>query len=251
MLWRCMPFPSYLDILPLYILLFAAFPLVYFGLRKHYWLTLAVSAAIWLVVNLDPAINLPNWIGGGPWYFDPFAWQFLFTIGAVLAMVSSTHGGGLPRVSWLIWASAIYLVFAFFQSVPWSDWGLPNLQLFDMTPPDKSTLNIPRLLDMLALAYLVLSSGKLREFALYRFWRPIEACGRHSLEVFSAGCVFALLGRLVFRTYGAGLGTQIAVNMLGLCGMCLLGLYLERRRQAQPRRAPASKELVGEGPSHS
>ncbi len=242
--------PSYLDILPLYILLFAAFPLVYLGLRKHYWFTLAISAALWLAVNLNPNINLPNWIGGGAWFFDPFAWQLLFTIGAVLAMVTSAHGGGLPRATWLTWVSAVYLIFAFFQSVPWSDWRLPDLQLFDMTPPDKTTLNILRLLDMLALAYLVISSSKLREFAHYRFWRPIEACGRHSLEVFSAGCVFALLGRLVFRTYGAGLETQIAVNVVGLFGMCLLGVYLERRRQAQPRSVPASKELVREGPSH-
>jgi len=35
--------------------------------------------------------------------------------------------------------------------------------------------------------------------------RPLDVCGRHSLEVFSMGCVAALFGRLLFRTFGAGL----------------------------------------------
>jgi hypothetical protein len=45
--------------------------------------------------------------------------------------------------------------------------------------------------------------------------RPIDVCGRHSLEVFAIGCVAALFGRLVFRTYGAGVASQIGVNARG------------------------------------
>ncbi len=103
--------PGYLDILPLYLVLLAVFPVVYLGLRFSPALTLGVSAAIWLAVNLDPNLNLPNWMNGGRWFFNPFAWQFLFTVGAALAMLAAAHGGSLPaskmarlplcRLSWL------------------------------------------------------------------------------------------------------------------------------------------------------
>src|ERR1700730_7293907 len=64
--------PGYLDILPLYLVLLAVFPIVYLGLRLSPALTLGVSAAIWLAVNLDPNLNLPNWMNGGRWFFNPF-----------------------------------------------------------------------------------------------------------------------------------------------------------------------------------
>jgi hypothetical protein len=228
--------PSYLDILPLYIVLFAAFPLIYLGLRENYWMALSASAALWLGVNIS-GLNLPNWVGG-TWFFNPFAWQFLFAIGAALAMRTQRYGGGLPQSKWLARLSIAYLIFAFFQSAPWTEWQLPNLQPLDLPPPDKTSLNILRLLDMLALAYLILSSEKARLFAHQSRLRPIEACGRHSLEVFAAGCVLALFGRLLFRTFGPTLPMQIAVNAIGLIGMCLLGLYLERQRKLARRKLP-------------
>jgi hypothetical protein len=227
--------PGYLDILPLYIVLLAAFPLVYAGLHRKPWLTLGVSAAVWLAANLDGNLNLPNWIDGGSWYFDPFAWQFLFAIGAGLAMVSAAHDGALPRVTWLAWLCAIYLVFAFFESAPWAAWHLPSLQPLAMPSPDKTHLGALRLLNMLALTYLLLSSARMRAIASSRWVQLLDACGRHSLEVFATGCILALFGRLLFRTGGAGVEMQIAVNTVGVVAICLVGLWLERKRLAHQR----------------
>jgi hypothetical protein len=237
--------PTYLDILPLYIVLFAAFPLIYIGLHDRYWLTLGISAALWLAVNIRGGPNFPNWAGGGNWFFNPFAWQLLFTIGAALAFVTKKHDGGLPRIRWLVWLSISYLIFAFFQSVPWTAWHLPDLRAFELPVPDKTNLGILRLLDMLALAYLVLSSDKMCRLSRHRLLHPIEVCGRHSLEVFSAGCVFALFGRLLFRTYGPGPLMQVTVNAIGIIGMCLLALYLERQRElARPRGAASAGAAI-------
>src|SRR6266851_7915523 len=132
--------PGYIDILPLYLMLLAVFPLLYLGLRSNPGLALGVSAAIWLAVNLDPNLNLPNWMNGGRWFFNPFAWQFLFTIGAAVAMVSAAHGGSLRRARWAVWLCAAYLAFAFLESAPWASWHLPSLQAFNMAAPDKSQL---------------------------------------------------------------------------------------------------------------
>jgi hypothetical protein len=232
--------PAYLDILPLYIVLFAAFPLIYIGLHERFRLTLGLSAALWFAINVNGGPNLPNWTGRDTWFFNPFAWQLLFTAGAALALITQKHDGGLPRIRWIFWLAIAYLLFAFVQSVPWTAWQLPDLRFFELQPPDKTNLNILRLLDMLALAYLVLSPEKMRRLPRHRLLRPIEACGRHSLEVFAAGCVFALLGRLIFRTYGPGLLMQITVNALGLAGMCLLACYLERQRELARLGIPAN-----------
>ncbi|MGA7328171.1 MAG: OpgC domain-containing protein [Rhodomicrobium sp.] len=222
--------PAYLDILPLYICLFAAFPLVYFGLKASPAATLAVSGSIWLAANLYSDLNLPNWMSGAGWFFDPFAWQFLFTIGAALAIVSARFSGNLPRIRWVVWVCALYLIFSLFEGATWLDWNLPDLRPIRIDPPDKTHLHVLRLLEMLALIYLALSSEAFRRFVRHSVFKPFEACGRHSLEVFAAGCVFALFGRLLFRTYGEGVGIQVAVNVAGLAAMFLLAQYLEHRR---------------------
>jgi hypothetical protein len=165
---------------------------------------------------------------GGHWFFNPFAWQFLFTIGAAVTLLTAAHNGRVPRVRWVAWICAAYLAFAFFESAPWADWHLPDLRPFALAPPDKTQLSALRLLDILSLAYLLLSSGWLRALAARRVLHPLEACGRHSLEVFAVGCIAALFGRLLFRTYGIGLETQIEINVVGIALMCVVALCLEK-----------------------
>jgi hypothetical protein len=222
--------PSYLDILPLYLVLIAGFPLIYFGLRRNLWLALTASATLWLAANLNPNLNLPNWINHGRWFFNPFAWQFLFTVGAAFALPAATDKRSLQRISWVVWLCIAYLSFAFLESAPWADWNLPDLRPITLATPDKTLLAPLRLLDVLSLAYLLLSSDRLRVLAGRRIFRPLEICGRHSLEVFAVGCIAALLGRLLFRTYGAGIEVQIAINVIGIAMMLMVGLWLEKRR---------------------
>jgi hypothetical protein len=89
--------PTYLDILPLYIVLMAAFPFVYAMMRRRAVLALGLSALLWLTTQVVPTINLPNRITGLGWYFDPFAWQFLFAIGTYLALLQREQDRTLPN----------------------------------------------------------------------------------------------------------------------------------------------------------
>jgi hypothetical protein len=236
--------PSYLDILPLYLVLFAAFPLIYFGLRRNLSLALITSATLWAAANLDPSLNLPNWINHGHWFFNPFAWQFLFTIGAAFALPAATDKGPLRRISWVAWLCVAYLTFAFLESVSWADWNLPDLRPIALTMPDKTVLAPLRLLDVLSLVYLALSSDRLRMLAARRVFRPLEICGRHSLEVFAVGSIAALLGRLLFRTYGAGIEIQTAINVVGIAMMCMVALWLEKRRMSRSSRVRPTPAFV-------
>jgi hypothetical protein len=83
-------------ILPLYIVLLAAFPLIDIAIQRSQPLTLGGSPLIWVAANLFPSRDLPHWINGQGRYVNPFAWQFLFRVGAVLVGSVTKHGNELP-----------------------------------------------------------------------------------------------------------------------------------------------------------
>jgi hypothetical protein len=223
--------PSNLNILPLYILLLALFPVVYAGIRISLALTVMVSAAIWLLTNIYPGLNLTNTFDGNGWFFDPLSWQFIFVLGAAMAVVMARSGGALPRWPWLVAVCWLFLGLSFLEVFPWGDYGLPNLAPLTMDPPDKTHLAPLRLLHALALVYVALSwrgwTGSGRSFVI----RAIEVCGRHSLEVFSLGTLLGLVGRLAFRTFDDSWQMQVIVNVVGIGGMIGLAALLERGRK--------------------
>ena len=234
--WRVLSLqalPGNLNILPLYMVLLILFPLIYLALKINRRAALAASAAVWLLINIDPRLNLPNWLDPDGWYFDPFAWQFLFTIGAWSAMVTRDTGGDIPRSRWLVGFCWLYLGFSAIQSFPWSQWGLPDLAPLPIAPPQKTPLSPLRLIDVLAIFYLVQSSPLASRLSATRVGQVLAVFGRHSLEVFSVGTVLDLLFRLVMTTYGSGWAMQIAVNVIGFGTLYLMATVLDRRKQAR------------------
>ena len=96
-----------------------------------------------------------------------------------------------------------------------------------------------RLLNILALSYLLFSAPAVLRASRWRHFRLIDACGRHSLEVFAAGCLAALIGRILYRTFDATWPLQVAVNLGGLALMLGLASLLDARlrRSADPKPA--------------
>jgi hypothetical protein len=235
--------PGYLDILPLYIVLLAIFPLIYLAMRVNVWLGLAGSTLVWLAANLDHRLTLPNWLDANGWYFNPFTWQLLFALGSALALAMAASGGSLKQNRWLTALAASYLTFALIQTAPWDDWRLPVWRLWQMEPPDKSRLSPLRLADILALYYLLFSLPVFQRLARHRWARPLEACGTNSLEIFALGCLLALFGRLIFRTWGREWPLLLVVNAAGLLTMCVVATWMQRARAPSARPAlPAPAE---------
>jgi hypothetical protein len=227
--------PASLNILPLYVVVLGAFPLLYAGMRMAPRLTLGASALLWLATNIDPRLNLPNWLDNGGWYFNPFAWQFLFALGMLAAALLRANGGQLPRRRALTVAAWAYLGAALLLAAPWTVWGISNAQLLAFDAPDKTVLAPARLLNILAIMYLALSSPVLRRVADAAWLRPMVACGKHSLEVFAFLTLLALVFKLLFHTYGDSLGMEVAVNVLGLGAILALGTWLERGHRPSAR----------------
>ena len=75
--------PTFLDILPLYIVMLLIFPAVLVGLRRHPLIALIPSALIYLEVQILN-VDMPAYPPGSVWTFNPLAWQFLFVLGAAL-----------------------------------------------------------------------------------------------------------------------------------------------------------------------
>jgi hypothetical protein len=223
--------PASLNILPLYIVLLALFPMMYGLITISPLIALVASCAFWVWANLDPSLNLPNWLDGQSWYFDPFAWQFLFVIGAVGALALRRHDGNLPSPLWLRAAAWIYLGFALIVMAPWEAWGWSNVRPLPLDLPDKTVLAPLRLLNVMALAVLVFSSPWLRMLTERPAFRFLLICGRHSLEVFSLGTVLAMIFRLIFNSFGVTLTTQVLANGIGVGLMVGLAMALEQRRR--------------------
>jgi hypothetical protein len=220
--------PSNLNILPLYIVLLALFPLMYLAARRYPWAMLGGSACVWLAANLDHDLNLPNWMDGRGWFFNPFAWQFLFALGVVGARFFLRNGPALPRLHWLTGLCLAYLAFGVLAAAPWSNWGWSWAPLSWQT--DKTSLSPFRLLHVLALIYLMMTAGWFRRLVDRPALAFVPLCGRHSLEVFATGTLLSLLGRLVFRTFGISLETQLLVNAAGLACMLAVAAVLEARK---------------------
>ncbi len=228
--------PSNLNILPLYLVLMGAFPVFWLGLRRWPMRALLVSCGVWVAANEIPGFNLVNWLDGQGWYFNPFAWQFLFVIAMLLCSHYLAQGQRLavPRLLWL--ACLLYVGFALFAAAPWANWGLAWKPL--ALDPDKTTLAPLRLLNVLALFVLLMNISGFAGVAGSRWLRPLDLCGRHSLEVFSLGTMLSLFGHLVFHTFGTSALLQIAVNGGGFAAMIALAAVLEWRKRTGRSKLP-------------
>lgn len=238
--------PYFLDILPLYIVLLALLPVLYLGVRVSPALTLAGSAAIWQGAPLL-GLNLPS-TGGSGWYFNPFAWQFLFCLGVVIGRMAQL-GLSAPKLRSLDLVAASFVLFALLvKTASGNPFGISALDdwIFHVqVGADKTSLGPGRVLHVLALAWLIIRllpchAAYLTSAAL----NPLAAMGRHSLEVFCVGTVLSISGQIILAETSHALGPQLLVAAVG--GMMLMGLgifltwYQSLTRRAPAGSAPAS-----------
>ena len=241
--------PGYINILPLYIVLLAVFPLIVWAASRRPMATLAVSIAIW--IGAKHGLNLPSWPETIGWFFNPFAWQLLFTVG-VVAGVMYRRGGSLPRSPWLIALAAGYTLLCLVAAAPWVNiphLGLPRLIPLDMLPIiSKSSLSAWRLANILAIAYLaavVVPAGA--RWLRSRAAMLVVDCGRNSLDIFCLGTVLSFAGFVVLLEGGRTWPYQLAVNAIGMGVMLCTAAWLTRRKalRKQTARVQASTPLAG------
>ena len=219
--------PLNMDVLPLYIALMATFPPVLWLLVRSPNLTLAASCATY-VAALARGWNLPSY-PEGVWYFNPFAWQFLFVIGAWVALDRTDAVGRLVRSRAALWAAAVFLALALVVVLT-TRLGLaaamPAVLVDVFIPNDKTNLAPYRILHFLALA-LVVARFVPRDATALRspLLRPASLCGERSLEVFCAGIFLSFVGYFLIELVSGSVAFQLLVSLGGIAAMTAVASY--------------------------
>lgn len=240
---------GYFDILPLYVALMLMAPFFAALDRLAPGLVLPVSAFIYALA-LTFRITLPTWPISGTWFFNPFAWQFLFVLGFVLARHDAGPGAWVRRHIGALRLVALPILIAATIAHRLNTWWDPTLvpepKLFFLF--DKSYASPPRLIQFLALVTVFSAAfptirwlGGL-PYARY-FVAPLTGMlamlGRNSLYVFCVGSLLSLCAQVVRYVYRGTVGTDTAVVLFGIIIMAFTAWLAESRQRARPA-SPAS-----------
>jgi hypothetical protein len=240
---------DYSNILPLYIVLLFVTPGLIMLARMHERLMLAMSAVVYLVARAC-SVNIPTWPAEDGWFFNPFAWQLLFTIGLFvgLRLKTATHLHSAAPFSDGLFAVCVVLLLLSALVVT-NGFGLePGLwdDVHDKLDDDKRVLGIARLVHFLALAYVVHYSGLTHLVCRTAIFAPLCLIGRYSLPVFATGAILCTIGLAVMNEEWPAMPYRLIVLAAGLAIHYLVASYLSTRSESKRNRiasdcpAPAS-----------
>ena len=225
--------PMFLDILPLYIVLLATFPIWLVLLARQRYLPLIISATIY-VLTLREGWAFHTRPSHDVWFFNPLAWQFLFVIGATCGYARVDGHWPFPTARWL--GPAAIVVAAFIAVINFS-WTLH--WIYDPFPPllakqlwshslDKTNLAPLRLFSFLVLATATVHLVRPESRFLRQAWaQPVIICGQQSLYIFCLGIVLSVLGHFLLAEFSGGFVMQAAVNIVGIAVMIAVALLLD------------------------
>ena len=231
--------PRLMDILPLYILLLAAAPAMITIIKRDYRIALAISMAVYLMA-WAAGWNLSADRSGREWYFNPFTWQLLYTIGMVVCHLSRSEPEKLPWSRQWFWGAVTFLLVTMIIAWPLDQYGFTKVAPFSsIWPADKTYLSPLRIVNVLALLYVFASYVPSRAPWLRRSGAGIFiSCGRHSLTIYGLGLVLSCIGYVVIQESAAKGIANFAVNVVGIAALVGTAMFLDWREDAR-RAVPA------------
>jgi hypothetical protein len=229
---------GYFNILPLYVVLMGAAPLIALIDRYAKWMLLPASLALYATA-LAFGINLPTWPVEGMWFLNPLAWQLIYVLGFLLAAddgigaFARKYRRSLKLVALPIVLLGMWTALVHFSPSPIE---VPEPKLFFMF--DKTFLSPARLIHVLALMALFTGFYK-----IVTPWFPASAryfsmLGRNSLNVFCVGSVLSLAGQILRFGFDWGIAGDALLVILGLSIMGFTAWVSEWRDRL--RETPAS-----------
>ncbi|MDR3465998.1 MAG: OpgC domain-containing protein [Xanthobacteraceae bacterium] len=219
--------PVNMDVLPLYIVVLAASPVILWLLRKSPVLGLALSAAVYAAANLL-GLNFPSFPQGS-WYFNPLAWQLLFVLGAWCGLGAANWVWSLVRLPAVVIVAAIYVVGVFAVFIGWE-----RLNLAAWFPDwttlafGKTNLGVLRMAHFLAIA-IVVNRLIPRDWPglNWRILRPLIQCGQHSLEIFCLGVTLAFAGHVAVVGTPGNVAVRVLVTVAGIAVMIAISALMD------------------------
>jgi hypothetical protein len=240
--------PVNMDVLPLYIVLMLALPLILWLMKLKADLALTLSVVLYaLTWHYDWYLSAyPN----GYWAFNPLAWQLLFVFGAWCAL------GGAKRMTRILsspvtlWISLAYLFAAFLVTLTWyiPQLGhvIPRRLEQWMYPIDKTDLDVLRFAHFLALAAITVRFLPKDWPGLKSPWlKPLILCGQHSLEIFCLGVFLAFAGHFVLAEISGGAALHFVISISGILIMCAVAWIISWYKHSADKSASRTKSTGG------
>jgi hypothetical protein len=246
--------PVNMDVLPLYIVLMLALPLILVLMRWRADLTLALSVLLYAATwQFDLYFSsYPN----GVWMFNPLAWQLLFVFGAWCALGGARRMGKILSSNVTLWISIAYLIAAFFVTLTWYVPQLghvvPRRLEQWMYPIDKTDLDVLRFAHFLALAAITVRFLPNDWPGLKSPWlKPLMLCGQHSLEIFCLGVFLAFAGHFILAEVAGGAALHALISLCGIFIMSsvawLISWYKHSADKSAKKGARGNADLAGGG----
>ena len=222
---------GYFNILPLYVALMALAPLVLALARFSPTVALAAALSAYGAVKWF-GIDLPNWPEPGGWFFNPFAWQLVFTLGVLAGVRWSDEP---PRRSAVIQAVCLSLTAAGALIVSDGFGLLPGLRdhAYAVLDVGKQNLGVARLVNFLALAYLLATTPLLGALARTSAGEAVQSLGRRSLPVFAVGSLLCALDQAGEVLFAASVddrmaqALQLGYTLAAIGALFILASWLE------------------------
>ncbi|MCW2247681.1 hypothetical protein M2352_003315 [Azospirillum fermentarium] len=235
--------PHLMDPLPLYILLLLLLAVIVPFLRRWRLAVLGASAMLYGLTQVF-GWNMPDQ-GGGRWFFNPLAWQFLFVLGCVTAWRPAGAGARWWRARPVVRAAAVYLAASALLALSWRwpelhDAVMPRAVAELIYPISKTDLAPLRLLHFLALAVWVTALVPDGPWLDHPAAAHLRRMGRHSLEVFCLTVVLAPLADMVNTLSGDRAAVQLLTGLGGVAAMAAFALWIGWSRTLT---APAARPV--------
>lgn len=223
--------PVNFDVLPLYVVLLFASPLILWLLVRRPTLALLGSVVLYVAARWFDW-NLSSYPPGTYWYFNPFAWQSLFVFAAWCGLGGGAHLQFLLRSRVALAVAVVWLLFAFLIVMTWHNEYLgslvPKWMIKLLYPIDKTNLDPLRIVHFLALALVVLRFVPKNSPSLTSKWlSPAMACGRHSLPIFCLAIFLSFAAHWILVQYSNDYATQIVVSLTGIAVMVAAARLLD------------------------
>lgn len=247
---------GYVNILPLYIVLLLAAPgALWVAQRWPLWL-LAGSVALWALSGVT-RFNVMTYPGLNYWFLNPFCWQLIFVVGLLTGLRLKRGERLVPVNRRLTIAATSYLAVSMLWVMVPAVTALGNSVMVGLAnlglPPlftnfDKGHAELPRLLHVLSLAYVLSILPGLREIAASRKVWMLTVMGRQSLTVFALGTILSFVARAIrllaqdagyevdlafdFVVIGLGVGAQLLVAAIKDHGRAVPAIKVEAPKAA-------------------
>lgn len=214
--------PVNTDILPTFVLLHLAFPVVLWLLIRSATIALAISFLLYLAVQMF-SWHVPAW-PAAELYFNPLAWQILFVFGAWYADESACRLKTIVQSHVSLLLALLYLALSLPIALSWEIKSLeefiPDAVSKLIYPIYKSHLAPLRLLHFFALAILISRLTQPNWNGLMRPWMvALIRCGENSLPIFCLGVLLSFMGLVILTDFSSSIAMQIIISIAGIALM--------------------------------